>query len=195
MHDLRASTRRRAPKSPTIFHFCALSIQGRTCSICCTSINLALVSAHSAPALHRGRSMPPESRVPHVAPFPPPVGLRSLDLRRAYLAAISSTRNDPGPHGGIPGKASPKSLEGLLQRASELLTRMSAQDPRSRLLQTALLRRDHALLAAVVRSFGDAPVPTRRKALWSPSRPAPRHAMLRTSERPTCRPPRRLAAE
>ena len=89
-----------------------------------------------------------------------------------------------------------KSLEILLKRATELLADMSAQDPRSRLLQTALLRRDHALLRAVVQSVEQVRHESALRRLWSARQLKVRPVFsVRISERPTCRPPRRVAAE
>jgi hypothetical protein len=141
--------------------------------------------------------MSSESR-PHraLASNPPALGLRGLDIRRAYVAAVTSLRTESADQSETPAKPTPKSLEGLLLRASELLTGVSARDPRSRLLQTALLRRDHALLAIVVRSFGETSTNAATTTLWSTSQPPPpRRAVRHASERPTCRPPRRDAAE
>jgi hypothetical protein len=150
--------------------------------------------------LQLGSTMPSESRPSHVAAptRPPAIGLNGFELRRAYLAAMTPSRSRVVPPArGAATNNDPKSLEALLLRASELLAGVPAQDSRSRLLQTALLRRDHALLAAVVQSFGTiarepALVPfrsaTERRAYRRP-------LQIRTSERPTCRPPRRVAAE
>ncbi len=132
---------------------------------------------------------------------PPAISLRGLDIRRAYVAAIAASMSETRAQREVAAESTrapcPKSLEALLLRASDLLARVSALDPRSRLLQSALLRRDHALLAAVVQSLGDTLIDSPRAALWSTSqRPRPtRTIQLRASERPTHRPHRRVAAE
>ena len=159
------------------------------------SVPAFLPPALSAPALQVCRTMSSDViPLPHAAPFAQAaISPRGLDLRCAYLAAMTTGRLQ-SKHSREP---SAKSLESLLQRASDLLIDMSAQDPRSRLLQTALLRRDHALLGAVVRAVEDAPFESSFKSVWSPKRlQKPRVVLkLRASERPTYRPPRRVAAE
>ena len=162
-----------------------------------------VVSTRPALALQQGPTMSSHSRPQRVVTpiAPPAISLRGLDLRRAYVAAIAAEMSESRAQREITPKSPvtpcPKSLEALLLRASDLLARVSAADPRSRLLQSALLRRDHALLAAVVQSLGDTPVDLPRAALWSTSqRPRPIRAIqLHASERPTYRPPRRVAAE
>jgi len=162
-----------------------------------------VVSTRPALALQQGPTMSSHSRPQRVVTpiAPPAISLRGLDLRRAYVAAIAAEMSESRAQREITPKSPvtpcPKSLEALLLRASDLLARVSAADPRSRLLQSALLRRDHALLAAVVQSLGDTPVDLPRAALWSTSqRPRSIRAMqLHASERPTYRPPRRVAAE
>ena len=85
------------------------------------------------------------------------------------------------------------SLETLLIRAKDLSIQLPHQDTRIRLLQSALLRRDHALLAAVVQSVEKTPfepVKTRASTNSQPRLGLTRVG-IRASERPTRRPPRR----
>lgn len=182
----------------TNFHKRLVSFQGLIRSNSGAWLKLALTSAHQASGLQRRRTMSSDSRPLHAMASlnPPALGLRALDLRRAYLSAVISLRPQPAVSSPAPIENRPQSLEGLLVRASELLAGIPAQDPRSRLLQTALLRRDHALLAAVVRSYGAVSIatPIASRPAKSQSTP-PKYRAIRTSERPTYRPPRRIAAE
>lgn len=56
------------------------------------------------------------------------------------------------------------SLEVLLHRAESLAHSLSISDPKGRLLQVALLRRDHTLLEAIVKTV-DGSLPTHRPAI------------------------------
>jgi hypothetical protein len=150
-------------------------------------------NTHTALALHD--EVPMASNGAHEtqsrAIAPPAVNPVGLDLRCAYLAAMDSGRSESRRQCERPTF----SLEALLVRAKTLTRQLPYKDTRGRLLQSALLRRDHALLAAVVESVEKAPfepVPnapssTRRKQLLR-ARTSP-HA----SERPTRRPPARKA--
>ncbi len=120
----------------------------------------------------------------------PPVGnSRGLDLRCAYLAAMVTGRLESRHQTA----ASTFSLEALLLRAKFLSLELPHQDTRIRLLQSALLRRDHALLAAVVQSVEKAPFEP--VTATAPERSNVRlhrsPKVIRASERPTRRPPRR----
>ena len=120
---------------------------------------------------------------------PPAVNASNLDVKRAYLAALGKGLLENHQQRERPAF----SIEGLLHRAKALTRQLPYTDTRGRLLQSALLRRDHALLAAVVESVEktpfepgpNAPSNSRRKPLLR-SRTA-----LHTSERPTRRPPAR----
>jgi hypothetical protein len=91
------------------------------------------------------------------------------------------------------------SLEGLLQRAESLARSMLICDPTARLLQIALLRRDHTLLDAVVRN-ADSVYARQCSATWRPAakrmstpRGTTKHALAHrrgTTERPAARPVR-----
>ena len=59
------------------------------------------------------------------------------------------------------------SLEILLGRAESLANALSISDPRGRLLQIALLRRDHTLLEAIVRTV-DVALATKQRASTAP---------------------------
>jgi hypothetical protein len=144
--------------------------------------------AFSAPRLQKRSSMSPckptLSQQPGFEPVPScPI---DLELRSAYLAAMTTGRLSARQS----RDASARSLESLLNHASDLLFSMSAQDSRSRLLQTALLRRDHALLRAVVHSVDEARVESASRRLWASMRPKARRTSgtKRASERPTYRP-------
>jgi hypothetical protein len=78
-------------------------------------------------------------------------------------------------------------LEVVLRRAELLARSMTISDPRGRLLQVALVRRDHTLLDAIVRSI-DNEFARQYCATW---RPSPKPA---TSNRKACG-RRRTAAE
>lgn len=103
----------------------------------------------------------------------------------------SSRRPEPAPKR--------PSLEGLLRRAEILAQSMAVSDPRGRLLQVALLRRDHTLLDAVVRS-ADSSYVRQSRATWRPlckRTKATRSVMppslsprRHTTERPTANPRR-----
>jgi len=131
-----------------------------------------------------------ESRACAIAP--PVSNSTNLDLRRAYLNAMAPGREEPHNDSAQPTL----SLEALLIRASSLSRQLPCKDTRGRLLQSALLRRDHALLAAVIQAVEKSPfepVPNassrvRKKCLLRS------RTVLHTSERPTRRPPQRQAS-
>jgi hypothetical protein len=127
-----------------------------------------------------------------VVPVMPPVRRASPIAPVPLLPALpSSHRPEPIP------KRPP--LEGLLQRAENLARSMTISDPGGRLLQIALIRRDHTLLDAVVRSV-DAAYARQRCATWRPTskraatvRATPGYGTSRrrgTTERPVMRPSR-----
>ncbi len=120
---------------------------------------------------------------------PPAGNSRGLDLRGAYVAAMATGRLESRHQNA----ASTFSLEALLQRAKSLSIHLPHQDMRIRLLQSALLRRDHALLAAVVQSVEKSPFEPVTATAPSRSNVRVRRSpmVIRASERPTRRPPRR----
>jgi hypothetical protein len=123
---------------------------------------------------------------------PPAGNSRSLDLRCAYVAVMATGRLE-SRHQHM---TSTFCLEALLLRAKCLSRQLPHQDTRIRLLQSALLRRDHALLAAVVQSVEKSPfVPVVATATArSNVRVRRSELVVRASERPTRRPPRRGAS-
>lgn len=54
--------------------------------------------------------------------------------------------------------SAPSSLDLMLARAHVVIARMAPADPRARLLQVALLRRDEILLEALLRRLDGAPL-------------------------------------
>lgn len=165
------------------------------------SVVVSLVTQHksssvaSAPDLQDElRMASPKQAQPRRSTRPPLNGRTcAMDLRCAYLAAMSAVRSE---HRSDVNSA-PKTLETLIGEASDILRHLQPHDSRGRLLHTALMRRDYALLAAVVRSVEIKARETNRPVLWTPA--ATRRQVsaraLRASERPTQRPPRRIAAE
>ena len=126
---------------------------------------------------------------------PPP---QNTDVTGSGVAAAEVTPNQ----GPLPKHCL---LEKLLLRAEGLARSLSISDPRGRLLQIALLRRDHVLLDAVVRSAEassqantDAASLRQSSATWRPRAPAtvrkpttPSHVRpRRMTERPTLTPRR-----
>jgi hypothetical protein len=120
---------------------------------------------------------------------PPAGNSRGLDLRCAYVAAMATGRLESRHQDA----ASTFSLETLLLRAKSLSLQLPHQDTRIRLLQSALLRRDHALLAAVVQSVEKSPFEPVTATSPKKSRVRVRRSpmVICASERPTRRPGRR----
>jgi hypothetical protein len=88
-------------------------------------------------------------------------------------------------------------LEWLLSRAESLANVLTVSDPRGRLLQVALLRRDHTLLAAIVDAIDlGLPVRLRSTSTRAGKRPSSMRAGFAggrrrpEAERPTVRPKR-----
>jgi len=52
---------------------------------------------------------------------------------------------------------SPETLEAKLERAREVFEQLADEDPRTRLLQVAMLRRDEVLLDALLRRIDSSP--------------------------------------
>lgn len=139
-----------------------------------TRVAMASTSAHSSQSC---------------AIAPPAGNSRGLDLRCAYVAAMATGRLESRHQTA----ASTFSLEALLLRAKILSRQLPHQDTRIRLLQSALLRRDHALLAAVVQSVEKSPFEPVTATAPARSNVRLRRSpmVIRASERPTRRPPRR----
>lgn len=127
-----------------------------------------------------------------IVPLPDERALAKTFTSNSLLPALPVQRRaEPAPRR--------PSLEGLLRRAEALAQSMTISDPRGRLLQIALLRRDHTLLDAVVRS-ADSGYARQSSATWRPSanRVAAKRSVLppalprrrRTTERPTMLPRR-----
>lgn len=70
------------------------------------------------------------------------------------------------------------SLEALLNQAESLANALSVSDPRGRLLQIALLRRDYTLIEAVLTTLGRQTQPSRTQ------RPRPTQSQLAATMRP-----------
>ncbi|HEY5957386.1 MAG TPA: hypothetical protein VIV60_12560 [Polyangiaceae bacterium] len=99
---------------------------------------------------------------------------------RAVARPVNTQPNEPGslrPTYVLPQTREPSPnrppIEVLLKRAEVLARSMTISDPRGRLLQVALVRRDHTLLDAIVRSI-DTEFARQCCATWRPSpNPAP----------------------
>jgi hypothetical protein len=135
-----------------------------------------------------GNGHPESGILPVAAKVMEPTSLAPASLQPALAA---SRRPEPAPKR--------PSLEGLLRHAEILAQSMAVSDPRGRLLQIALLRRDHTLLDAVVRS-ADASSVRQSRATWRPlcKRPKAARSVVppslsrrrHTTERPTANPRR-----
>jgi len=98
-------------------------------------------------------------------------------LSSGILPVLSSAAKNDAPASLQPDKSlrlAPEptlgrhSMEVLLGRAEHLARSMLISDPRGRLLQIAMLRRDHALLDAVVRNI-DVVYARQCRATWRPT--------------------------
>jgi hypothetical protein len=74
----------------------------------------------------------------------------AADTNEAEQTGVRVTSRKPVPHQGI---------DLLSSRARVVIAHMAPNDPRARLLQVALLRRDEILLEALLRRLDAAPLP------------------------------------
>jgi hypothetical protein len=74
------------------------------------------------------------------------------------LDALEPERSDlpPSPH-GLPSSPASPGLELKISRAQTVLAQLAPNDPRARLLQVAVLRRDEILLEALLHRLDSAP--------------------------------------